>query len=59
MIEKKRDERTWKNKLADYWVNDGTKLIAVLLFIMANIAVFLERFLCNHEFFNKLKLLEH
>lgn len=27
-----------------YWVNDGPKLIIILIFLLANIALFLERF---------------
>lgn len=29
---------------ARYWVNDGTKFVIILLFLAANLALFLERF---------------
>ncbi len=38
-------ELTWQVKLKNYWVNDGPKVVFMILFFAANLAVFLERFI--------------
>lgn len=38
------DERTWKEKVNDYLVNDGPKLVFIILWLLANIAVMAERY---------------
>eukprot|EP01133_Synstelium_polycarpum_P010755 gene10755-12524_t len=37
-----------KEEVRKYWVNDGPKLVFLILFIVGNIAVFAERFVCEY-----------
>jgi NADPH oxidase len=37
--------KTWKQRVKNYWVNDGPKVAFLAVFVLVNIAVFLERFL--------------
>jgi predicted ferric reductase len=36
---------TWQQRVKNYWVNDGPKVVFIFVFLAANLAVFLERFL--------------
>jgi len=38
------DDRNWKEKLSDYFVNDGPKLILIVLWIGANLAVIFDTY---------------
>lgn len=38
-----KEERTWKEKVSDYFVNDGPKLVFIIIWICGNIAVMAER----------------
>jgi hypothetical protein len=40
----KNDPRTTMERFSDYMVNDGVKLVFIVLWVLANIAVFGERF---------------
>eukprot|EP00026_Physarum_polycephalum_P006372 Phypoly_transcript_06414.p1 GENE.Phypoly_transcript_06414~~Phypoly_transcript_06414.p1 ORF type:complete len:527 (+),score=77.52 Phypoly_transcript_06414:145-1725(+) len=37
--------KTWKTRVRDYWVNDGPKVVFMIIFFIINTAVFLERFI--------------
>lgn len=39
-----KDDRTWKEKVSDYFVNDGIKTVFIIIWVLANIAVFTERY---------------
>jgi NADPH oxidase len=39
------EERTTKEKIKDYCVNDGVKLVFIILYILGNIALFLDSYL--------------
>lgn len=39
------EERTVKQRIKDYCVNDGVKLVFILLYVAGNIALFLGMFL--------------
>jgi hypothetical protein len=38
-----KDDRTWQQKVSDYFVNDGPKLIFIIIWVCGNIAVMAER----------------
>eukprot|EP01119_Soliformovum_irregulare_P001030 TRINITY_DN10773_c0_g1_i1.p1 TRINITY_DN10773_c0_g1~~TRINITY_DN10773_c0_g1_i1.p1 ORF type:complete len:440 (+),score=68.16 TRINITY_DN10773_c0_g1_i1:29-1321(+) len=40
---KSKDNRTWGEKIGDYFVNDGPKLVVIILWFLANVAVVAER----------------
>lgn len=39
-----KDDRTYKEKIGDYFVNDGPKVVFIILWLLANIAVITERY---------------
>lgn len=39
-----KDDRTWQEKLNDYFVNDGPKLVFIILWIIAHAIVIIERY---------------
>lgn len=39
-----KDDRTFAEKASDYFVNDGPKLVFIILWFIANVAVFFERY---------------
>jgi len=41
---KTKDDRTWQEELSDYMVNDGPKLVFIILWFFANVAFFVERY---------------
>jgi len=40
----KDEERTWREKVSDYFVNDGPKVVFIFLWLCGNIAVMAERY---------------
>lgn len=40
----RQDDRKWTQRLSDYLVNDGPKIVFIILWLIANIAVFAERY---------------
>ena len=46
---KDKHEKTCCQKLSDYWVNDGVKLIFIVLYVLGNMGVFIQRFLCKWQ----------
>ncbi len=47
MSGKEKDERTWGERVNDYLVNDGPKLVVIIVWLIANVAVMAERYYCT------------
>jgi len=41
---KAKDNRTYKERISEYFVNDGVKIVFIIIWIIANVAVFGERY---------------
>jgi hypothetical protein len=42
-----KDDRTRLEKFNDYMVNDGPKIVMIIIWILISLALFAERFYCN------------
>lgn len=52
-VPKAKDGRTLKEKVGDYFVNEGPKSILVILWVLADLAVFIQAYYCNKDFSKK------
>jgi hypothetical protein len=46
----KAEERTWQQKIQDYWVNDGPKLVFIILWICGNVAFLIDTYIGTFPF---------